>query len=139
MFVSRFQKNLVILYQSGETQIWFLINVLGAFYLGLITIITTVMSLISTISTKRTLDLPILMENLNDRSVTKFWHPHVRILFDFYICSFLKVFKEIYAQKFSTNFSETLNCFANLHRWCVFRALKLGCCIVIYRSIGQCP
>ena len=32
MFVSRFQKNLVILYQSGETQIWFLINVLGAFH-----------------------------------------------------------------------------------------------------------
>ena len=32
MFVSRFQKILVILYQSGETQIWFLINVLGAFH-----------------------------------------------------------------------------------------------------------
>ena len=44
MFVSRFQKNLVILYQSGETQIWFLINVLGAFHLGLIPIITTVIS-----------------------------------------------------------------------------------------------
>ena len=42
MFVSRFQKNLVILYQSGETQIWVLINVLGAFHLGLIPIITTV-------------------------------------------------------------------------------------------------
>ena len=32
MFVSRFQKILVILYQSGETQIWYLINVLGAFH-----------------------------------------------------------------------------------------------------------
>jgi hypothetical protein len=43
VFVSRFQKNLVILYQSGETQIWFFINVLGAFHLGLIPIITTVL------------------------------------------------------------------------------------------------
>ena len=32
MFVSRFQKILVILYQSGETQIWVFINVLGAFH-----------------------------------------------------------------------------------------------------------
>ena len=32
MFVSRFQKILVILYQSGETQIWYLVNVLGAFH-----------------------------------------------------------------------------------------------------------
>ena len=44
MFVSQFQKFLVILYQSGETQIWLLINVLGAFHLGLMPIITTVYS-----------------------------------------------------------------------------------------------
>ena len=36
-----FKKKLVILYQSGETQILFLINDLGAFHLGLIPIITT--------------------------------------------------------------------------------------------------
>ena len=42
VFVSRFQNFLVILYQSGETQIWSLINVLGAFHLGLMPIITTV-------------------------------------------------------------------------------------------------
>ena len=45
MFVSRFQKYLVILYQSGETQIWIWINVLGAFHLGLAPIITTVIRL----------------------------------------------------------------------------------------------
>ena len=39
-----FKKKMVILYQCGETQNWLLINVLGAFYLGLIPIITTVLS-----------------------------------------------------------------------------------------------
>ena len=32
LYVGRFQKNLVILYQSGETQIWLLVKVLGAFH-----------------------------------------------------------------------------------------------------------
>ena len=42
MFVSRFQKNLVILYQSGETQILYFINALGAFHLELNPIMSTV-------------------------------------------------------------------------------------------------
>ena len=42
--VSQIQKNLEILYQSGETQIWYLIIVLGAFFLRLLPIMSTVES-----------------------------------------------------------------------------------------------
>ena len=44
--VSQFQNHLVILYQSGETQIWYYITFCGALNLGLMSILSIVLAVV---------------------------------------------------------------------------------------------